>query len=170
MSPNQRARLRLVQAKILEQEFLKSSVKSRAERVGVVLAIKTEKLQKAQEAFQSAIKYGDARVSLECFERLYGLYASYVKALKEMSPSGLSAEDANAFRAEIDNLVVPLEEKSVDTLAQAVKFARQQQFLDGTAARLEGELNKLNGQVNHSLVSEIEKPDVALPILAGVGL
>ena len=170
MTANQKARLRLVQAKILEQEFLKASVKSRAERVATVLAIKTEKLQKAQEAFQSAIKYGDARVSVESFERLYGCYASYVKALKEMPvPGGLTEADAQAFRAEIDNLVIPLEEKSVDTLAQAVKFARGQQFLDGTAARLEGELNKLNGQASGNLVPEIEKPGIVLPVLAGVG-
>lgn len=169
MNANQKARLRLVQAKVLEQEFLKASVKSRAERVGQVLAIKTEKLQKAQEAFQSAIKYGDPRVSMESFERLYNCYAAYVKSLKEMPvPTGLTADDEKAFRAELDNLVIPLEEKSVDTLAQAVKFAKQQQFLDGTAARLEAELAKLNQQQTINLSPEIEKPDLVLPVLAGV--
>lgn len=169
MNPNQKARLRLVQAKVLEQEFVKASVKARAERVGQVLAIKTEKLQKAQEAFQSAIKYGDPKVSMEAFERLYNCYAHYVKALKEMpAPAGLSAEDDKAFRAELDNLVIPLEEKSVDTLAQAVKFAKQQQFLDGTAARLEADLARLNQQQTINLSPEIEKPDLVLPVLAGV--
>lgn len=170
MNANQKARLRLVTAKVLEQEFLKQSVKSRAEKVGIVLAIKTEKLQKAQEAFQAAIKFGDARVSAEAFERLYGCYSQYVTALKEMPvPAGLSAEDAKAFRAELDNLVVPLEEKSVDTLVQALKFVRNQQFLDGTAARLEAELNKLNQQVNTNVSPEVQKPDLVLPVLAGVG-
>lgn len=169
MSANQKARLRLVQAKILEQEFLKASVKSRAERVATVLAIKTEKLQKTQEAFQSAIKYGDPRVSMEAFEHLYGCYTHYVKALKEMPvPVGLASEEAKAFRSELDNLVIPLEEKSVDTLAQAVKFARQQQFLDGTAIRLEGELNKMNQQVQNPMNFKIEQPELALPVLVGV--
>jgi TolA-binding protein len=168
MNANQKARLRLVQAKILEQEFLKASVKSRAERVATVLAIKTEKLQKAQEAFQSAIKYGDPRVSVEAFERLYGCYSSYVKALKEMpTPAGLTKEDETAFRNELANLVIPLEEKSVDTLAQAVKFARSQQFLDGTAARLEGELAKLNQQAVMNLTPKLEQPELVLPIVAG---
>jgi len=168
MTANQKARLRLVQAKILEQEFLKASVKSRAEKIAMVLAIKTEKLQKAQEAFQSAIKYGDARVSVEAFERLYGCYSSYVKSLKEMpTPAGLTKEDEAAFRNELANLVVPLEEKSVDTLAQAVKFARAQQFLDGTAARLEAELAKLNQQSVVNLTPKIEQPELVLPVLAG---
>jgi TolA-binding protein len=169
MTANQKARLRLVQAKVLEQEFLKQSVKSRVERVAQVLAIKTEKLQKAQEAFQSAIRYGDPRVSVEAFERLYGCYSHYVTALKDMPvPAGLNADDAKAFRGEIDNLVIPLEEKSVDTLAQAVQFARKQQFLDGTAARLEGELNKVNQTGGGLTLPELHKPEPMIPLLAGV--
>lgn len=168
MNPSQRAHLRLVQAKVLEAEFLKASVKSRAERVGQVLAIKTEKLEKAQEALQGAIKFGDPRVSLDAFERLYGCYAHYVKSLKEMpAPTGLTEADAKAFRSEIDNLVIPLEEKSIDTLAQAVEFARRQQFLDGTAARLQMKLDELNRQVNTNVAPSLKKPDLALPLLAG---
>jgi hypothetical protein len=49
-----------------------------------------------------------------------------------------------------------------------VKFAKQQQFLDGTAARLEAELAKLNQQQTINLSPEIEKPDLVLPVLAGV--
>ncbi|MBX3021692.1 MAG: tetratricopeptide repeat protein [Bdellovibrionales bacterium] len=170
MPKDLKARLRLIQAKVLEQEFLKQSVKSRAERVGSVLAIKTEKLVKAQEALQDTIKLGNARVSMEAFERLYGCYAHYVKALKEMpTPAGLTAEDEKAFRAEIDNLVVPLEEKSVDTLAQAVQFARKQPFLDSTAVRLENELNVLNKQVVINVAPSLTKPEVMLPVVAGVG-
>jgi hypothetical protein len=155
---------------VLESEFLKASVKSRAERVGQVLAIKTEKLEKAQEALQSAIKYGDPRVSMDAFQRLYGCYSEYVKQLKEMPvPVGLGPEDAKAFRAELDHLVIPLEEKSVDTLAQAVQFARQQQFLDGTAVRLQAQLDELNRQMNTNVAPAVEKPELVLPMIAGAG-
>lgn len=171
MNANHKARLRLVQAKVLEQEFLKQSVKSRAEKVGVVLAIKTEKLTKAQEALQAAIKYGDPTVSMDAFERLYNCYTSYVKALKEMpAPTGLSQEDAQAFRNEINNLVVPLEEKSVDTLAQAVQFAKKASTIEGTAARLEAELEKINGQMNTTIAAPFAQPQIMLPSIAGVGL
>lgn len=169
MPKDLKARLRLVQAKVLEDEFTKQSVKSRAERVATVLALKTEKLQKAQEAFQDAVRLGNARVSLEAFEHLYGCYSHYVKALKEMPvPTGVSEQDAQAFRAEIDNLVVPLEEKSVDTLAQTLTFAKKQPFLDGTVARLEKELNTLNKQAAIDVAPVLSKPDVMLPVVAGV--
>jgi len=170
MNANQKARLRLVQAKVLEQEFVKQSVKSRAEKVATVLAIKTEKLQKAQEALQGAIRYGDPTVSLEAFERLYNCYAHYVKALKEMpTPSGLSKEDAEAFRNEISNLVVPLEEKSVDTLAQAVQFARKTASIDSNAARLEAELDRVNQQVSSAVAVPLTVPQIMVPVVAGVG-
>jgi TolA-binding protein len=169
MNANQRARLRLVQAKVLEGEFVKQSVKSRAEKVATVLAIKTEKLQKAQEALQSAIKFGDPDVSMEAFERLYNCYTHYVKALKEMpTPAGLSAEDNTAFRAEIGNLVVPLEEKAVDTLAQAVQFSRKHSSLDGNASRLEAELDRVNQQASTSLAVPFAEPALMVPTLAGV--
>lgn len=165
-----KARLRLVQAKVLEQEFIKQSVKSRAERVGTVLAIKTEKLQKAQEAFQDTIKLGNAKVSLEAFERLYGCYSHYVKALKEMPvPAGLSPEDAQGFRAELDRLVIPLEEKSADTLAQALQFAKKQPHLDDTVMRLEGELSLINKQTVMDVGPDMKKPELVLPVVAGVG-
>ena len=138
--------------------------------MATVLALKTEKLQKVQEALQSTIKFGDANVSLDAFERLYGCYSHYVKALKEMpAPAGLSPQDAVAFRTEIDKLVIPLEEKSVDTLAQAVAFAHKQQFLDGTATRLELELAKQNQQALINVAPELKRPEMVLPVLAGVG-
>jgi TolA-binding protein len=168
MTANDKARLRMVQAKVLDQEFRSQSVKSKVERVATVLALKTEKLQKVQEALQSAIKFGDPGVSLEGFEMLYGCYSHYVKALKEMPvPAGVNEQDAKAFRAEIDQLVIPLEEKSVDTLAQAVEFAHKQVFLDGRGARLEAMLAKINQQNAVDLSPTLEKPHPVIPLLAG---
>lgn len=171
LNANQKARLRMVQAKVLEQEFLKQSVKSRAERVATVIALKTEKLQKVQEALQGTIKYGDPQVSLEAFERLYNCYSHFVTALKEMpTPTGLNAEDAKAFRNEISNMVIPLEEKSVDTLAQAVQFARKQPTIDGTAARLEAELDRVNQKAPSSYQAALSEPEVMVPSFGGLGL
>lgn len=165
-SRNEKARMRMVQAKVLEQEFLKQSVKAHAERVATVLALKTEKLSKAQEAFQDAIKYGDSRVSIEAFEHLNACYVHYVKALKEMPiPAGLTEADSKAFRAELERLVIPLEEKSVDAINQALNFTRKQNYLDGTVARLERKLADLNQLPRLDIEIPVSKPEMALPIL-----
>jgi hypothetical protein len=167
---SQKARVRFVQAQILEKEYLNQSVKSRAERIATVLAIKTEKLDKAQEAFQSSIKFGDGRVAVLALEHLYNCYAHYVKALKEMpTPAGITGADEQAFRAEIDKLMLPLEEKSVDTLVQAVTFAKKQQFLDGTVNRLQSELNRVNLQQGNSSAPDMKMPGIVVPLIAEFG-
>src|SRR5690606_28366668 len=48
-----KARARFSQAKILKMEFESQSMNARAERVATVIALKTEKLDKAQRAFQA---------------------------------------------------------------------------------------------------------------------
>ncbi len=170
LTPNEKARVRLIQAKVLEQEFRSQSVKSRVDRVATVIAIKTEKLQKVQEALQGTIKYGDPEVSLEAFERLYGCYAHYVEALRDMpTPTGVSDSEATAFRQELGTLVIPIEEKSVDTLAQAVQFANKQTFLDGRAAHLADLLAKVNHQTTTNVSLALHKPTPVVPLLAGGG-
>ncbi len=165
-----KARLRFVQAQILMQEFYSASVKARAEKVATVLAIKTEKLDKAQTALQTSIKYGNPKVSVKAFEALYDCYAHYVEALRTMpTPKGLSEADEQVFRSEISNLVIPLEEKGVEALAQAVEFARKQKFLDDSLSRLENRLARVNQTQSPETAVRFAVPDMALPLVAGVG-
>ena len=56
-----------------------------------------------------------------------------------------------------------------DTLAQAVQFAKKASTIDGTAARLEAELDKLNGQMNTAIAVPFSEPQIMLPAIAGVG-
>ena len=103
----------------------------------------------------------DARVSVESFERLYGCTRLTLKRSKGSVAVGPHAEDAKAFRAEIDNLVVPLEEKSVDTLAQAVKVRTP-----ASSSSMERRLVwsrmgvKLNQQQQMNLTPKLESPTV----------
>lgn len=167
-SRQEKSQVRFVQARILEHEFVKQSVKSQASRVAMVLALKTEKLEKAQTAFQSAIRYGDPKVAVQSMEHLYHCYEDYVTSLKTMpTPAGLSGKDADAFRGEIQNLIIPLEEKGVDTLAQAVKFAKKHEFVDGTVTRLEQELARVNKQSIVFTNTKIETPKMIVPALGG---
>lgn len=165
-----KARVRFVQAQILMKEFFASSVKSRAERVATVLAIKTEKLDKAQTALQTTIKYGNPETSVKAFEALFECYNHYVTALRTMpTPAGLTAADEELFRNEISSLIIPLEEKGIDALAQAVEFARKQKFLDDSLSRLENKLARMNQSSSPETSIRFVVPEVALPIVAGVG-
>ncbi|MCB0361579.1 MAG: hypothetical protein KDD35_02590, partial [Bdellovibrionales bacterium] len=160
------ARARFIQAEILAKEFELQSVKSRADRVAMVLGLKTSKLEKAQQAYQSAIKYGDPGVTVDSLERLSDLYRNFVDSLRNMPlPEGLEARDEPVFRDEMEKLAIPLEEKSVDSLAQSLAVAKKLQLRDGSVARLQEKLNKAN-MVNEDLLKvEVTLPNPVLPEL-----
>lgn len=165
-----RAGAHLIQARILEDEFLAQSVKSRADKVAMVLAIKTEKLEKAQKSYQSTIRYGDNKSTVEALKRLAGCYQHYVTALREMpAPAGLSAEEAKMFRDEIQQLIIPLEEKGVESLNQALTVAHKAKLRDGTVAELKRDLNKMNMRSDDTLDLGLEVPSPVVPTTWGVG-
>lgn len=166
-----KARLRYVQAQVLTDEFIRQSVKARADRIAMVLAIKTEKLEKAQQALQASIKYGDPEVAVKASEKLYECYAHYVESLKSMpTPGGFTKEDEAVFRAELQNLIIPLEEKSVDTLVEALKFARKNNFLDGSIQRLERELATVNKRPEEASTLEFTEPKMVIPVWKGASI
>lgn len=157
------ARARFVQARVLEDEYRKASVKARMERVGVVLAIKTEKLEKAQKAFQSAIHYGDPSVTVKSLERLGNCYVDYASTVRAMKiTSQLSAADQAGFKAEIEQLAIPMEEKGIESMNQALEAARKAQLRDGQIAELQAQVNRMNLKPNAPAM-RIAGPPVLLP-------
>lgn len=162
--PHAQAKARYIQAEILAQEFYRQSLKAQVDRVATVLALKTEKLEKAQQAYQAAIKFGDPRVSVLALEKLSDLYTHYVSALREMpTPGGLEAKEGVAFRQEMEKLAIPLEEKSVDTLAQALSTAQKLKLRDGSVAHLQLKLNRANMVKEEVLDLKLRAPAAVLP-------
>lgn len=159
-----KSRARFIQAQILEDEFDRQSVKSQIDRFTTVFAIKTEKLEKAQTAYQSAIRYGDPKVAVEALVKLAKLYGKYVQTLKNMDlPSGLPETDVPAFRAEMDKLIFPMEEKGVETMAEALNQAKRLKLRDGTVTLVQQELDKLNMKAITEEEAELEVPDILVP-------
>lgn len=170
-SNSAKARARYIQAQILEDEFTKQSVKAKADRLATVIAIKTEKLDKAQQAYQSTIKYGDPKTSLMAMKRLAACYTTYVNSLRNMPmPEGLNPQEQEALKAELQKLVIPLEEKGVDTIAQALESAKQMGLRDGSVADLQAELDRVNmGAKKTAMPIELTEPEVVVPKPIGVG-
>lgn len=164
-----KARARLIQAQVLEDEFVKSSVKAKVDRLALVLAIKTEKLEKAQAGYQAVIRYGDPKTTVFALTRLAACYTHFVQALKTMpAPEGMSPAEDEQFRGEVRRLSIPLEEKGVDTIAQALDAAKKMKLYDGTVARLQAELDQMNMKNHDRLSVEFQKPAIALPKVAGM--
>lgn len=158
------ARARFVQARVLEDEYRRQSVKARVERIGLVLAIKTEKLEKAQKAYQSAIRYGDPTVSVKALQRLAHSYIDYAKTVRGMTlPETVAAADQQAFRNEIEQLSIPMEEKGIETMQQALDTAKKAQLRGGEIAELQKEINHLNMKSVETPIIVVAGPQIYLP-------
>jgi hypothetical protein len=159
------ARARFVQARVLEEEYLQQSVKGRVERIGIVLALKTEKLEKAQKAYQSAAGYGDADVAVRALKRLSACYLDYAKALRGVDlGADVPASDLAAFKNEIESMTIPMEEKGIEAMAQALETARKADMRDGRIAELQMEINRLNLKNTKAPVAAVHSPPLLVPV------
>lgn len=150
---------RMIQAKILEKEFKAQSVKAKADRITMVLALKTEKLDKVQQAYQDVIKFKDAKTSVEALRRLADCYGHYGKAVRTLPiPEEVSGKEREIFVTELEKLAIPMEEKNVETLNLALVQAKKANLRDGTIADIQIEMNKLNLKQN-----SLEKAVIQVP-------
>jgi hypothetical protein len=139
------ARARLVQARVLEKEFRSQSVKSRLDRIQTVLTLKTEKLSRAQLAFQSAANYGDPVISVKAYRELADCYLHYSESLQNMPvPDGVPKDEVEAFRAEMEKLAIPMEEKGIETKVLAYRAARELGVEPAIVSEIQAEMKKLN--------------------------
>ncbi len=109
-----RAEARYIQARILEHELINQSIKtSKEDRLALVLNIKTEKLDKALTAYNSASKMTkDPALMVQVLEGVGRVYNNYITSLREMElPASLSEADIKTLRDEIEKITFPVEEK-----------------------------------------------------------
>jgi TolA-binding protein len=127
-APEVRAEARLLQARILEKELASQSVKAREEKFALVLSMKTEKLDKAQTAYLTALKMAkDPFVQLEALRGIDRCYGNYVESLRAMPlPATLNAQDQAALRQEIAKIIAPIQDKKKDNEAKLKSLALTQ--------------------------------------------
>lgn len=159
-----KSRARLVQAKILEAEYKNQSMQASLKRFATVLSLKTSKLEKAQSAYESTIKYKDADTTIESLVRLAELYDDFAFSLKNIPmPTGLPVDDFEAFQVELEDLSLPMEDKAVETMSAALEQAKKLNIKDGRIAKINAKLNKLNLDDKRIEISGDIKPEAVIP-------
>lgn len=104
-----RAEARLIQAEILESEFVSQSVKAREDKLALVISMKTEKLDKAFTAYSSAIKMSKSdKVQLQGLQGIERLYTHFIEAISNITlPETLSDADKTSLKNELAKLTEP---------------------------------------------------------------
>ncbi|MBX3035149.1 MAG: tetratricopeptide repeat protein [Bdellovibrionaceae bacterium] len=116
-----RAEARLLQARILEREFIGQSVKtSKVERFGNILSMKLERLEKAQTAYLGASKMtSNPKILADSFSGIDRCYSHLVEVLEHLPlPPGLEEADQKALKTEIGKILVPIRDKRDDNRKQ----------------------------------------------------
>lgn len=113
-----RAEARLIQAQILEKEFVSQSVKARENKFSIVLGLKTEKLDKAYTAYSSTVKMSKNQlVQSQALQGIDRLYAHYIEAVSNMPvPESLTPEEQKLLRGELVKITVPFKDKKQDNI------------------------------------------------------
>lgn len=122
-----RAKARLIQATILEDEFMRQSTRSSIDKLSIVLGLKTEKLDKVQQAYLSALKLAkNPNIKLKCLEGLQRVYINYVDTVGNPNvKADLKEDEKKALREELGKLTAPIAEKNADISKQLKSLAKE---------------------------------------------
>ncbi len=166
-TPKTIAGARYIQAKILDKEFQDQSIVTSPERLTLVLKMKTEKLEKAQAAFRDVIRHSDAEYVVKSLRDLSLCYDHYVKVVRNIRfTKPLPKEEMDSLQDELEKVTVPMEDKAVETISQAIAQAKKFGLRDGTIAQLQNILNNLNLRPTLNPV-DVVAPSRVVPVLMG---
>lgn len=157
------AEARFIQSQILENELVNQSMKSKVDRLQVVMGLKTEKLDKAQRAYQETMKFGDPDTTVKAFLGLVRCYENFVADLKNIKFTGqIAAADEQAIRGELEKMIIPLEDRIIDTLKEGIDFAQAAKTFSGNIQGLRNALNKVNLKLNRIVAYKPTEPGISV--------
>ncbi len=110
-----KARARMIQAQVLELEFSKQSIKAQPDRVPLVLAMKTEKMDKAISAYTSALTLepliSNKITILNYMNRTYSGYISAIEGFLLQDTAGIDPE----LIGQLKEVLEAMKAKSLET-------------------------------------------------------
>lgn len=106
---------------------------------------KSQKLAEVQNAYTAATNGGDAYTTVNALVGLANLYQGFVTDINQIrGPASFSDDERNALKDELYNVAFPFEEKAVETIDTALKFAKKADLRDGSVGRVQKILDRLN--------------------------
>ncbi len=154
-----KSQAKFIQANILRNELENQSLKTSISRVADVLALKIQRLDKAQNFYLQTIKFGNPENNAHAMYNLALCYKNYISSLENMpTPRGLPTDQVEGFKEEISSIISPIEDKYVETLHQAYITAKKQHTFDLDLNNIRSELLKLQVSLNFENLSDVDKP------------
>lgn len=141
-----RAKLNYYEGTLKEKSYLSMQINdSSMNTLTKDIDTKSKMLASVQASYQAATKGGDAFTTVNSLVGLAGLYQGFVSSLTAIEgPSSFGEDEKMALQDELSNVVFPFEEKAVETIDTALKFARKADLRDGSVGKVQRILDNLN--------------------------
>jgi cellulose synthase operon protein C len=119
-----------------------------AKQLSQRLKQKAELLKQASTTFLDTVSLGVAEWSTAALYQIGHAYEAFAKSLRDAPPpSTLSDSDKEAYQQQIDEFVVPIEERSLDAYENGWKKAVELGIYNQWTAKMRESLGRLNGEL-----------------------
>jgi tetratricopeptide (TPR) repeat protein len=109
---------------------------------------KAELLKQASTIFLDVVSLGVAEWTTAALYQIGRTYETFAKSLRDSpAPSGLSDADKEAYQTQIDEFVVPIEERSLDAYENGWKKATDLGIYNQWTAKMREALGRLNAEL-----------------------
>lgn len=142
------ARARYMEGERILERFEKIQISGDVKQLGKRLKEKAELLKQASSVFLDVVSLGVAEWTTAALYQIGRTYEQFAKAMKDAPPpSGLSDPDKEAYQQQIDEFVVPIEERSLDAYENGWKKAVELGIYNQWTAKMREALGRLNAEL-----------------------
>jgi hypothetical protein len=129
-------------------KFDKVQIQGSVKELTARLKQKTALLKDAATVFLDVVSLGVAEWTTAALYQVGHTYETFAKALRDAPPpTGLSDADKDAYTAQIEEFVVPIEEKSLDAYENGWKKAVELGIYNQWTAKMRESLGRLNAEL-----------------------
>lgn len=142
------AHARYMEGERVLARFDKIEIQGDVKQLSNRLKQKAELLKQASAIFLDVVSLGVAEWTTAALYQIGRTYENFAKAMKDAPPpAGLSDADKEAYQQQIDEFVVPIEERSLDAYENGWKKAVDLQIYNQWTAKMREALGRLNAEL-----------------------
>lgn len=161
------AQLALDEAEPLFEQYRKIDF-ARTRTVQADLARKRASLKSVEQAYLAVVSTGDGKNGIAALTRIGEAYADFAAKIRQSpTPPGLSTEDREQYRDELEQLAAPLEERALETLQKGLGKAYELGVYTEWTLRAQEDVNTLRpGTYPPRSQVALRPPDPPAPLAA----
>ncbi|MBK8214253.1 MAG: tetratricopeptide repeat protein [Myxococcales bacterium] len=142
------AKARYMEGEKILRRFDQIQIQGDVKQLSARLKQKAELLKAASTVFLDTVSLGVAEWTTAALYQIGRTYESFAKALRDAPPpSNLSDADKEAYQTQIDEFVVPIEERSLDAYENGWKKAIELGIYNQWTAKMREALGRLNAEL-----------------------